>query len=306
MVVTTHAARKVLSYFGKNVTSRSYHFVVAKMNSRSKRLVNLALITDNSNTPVAGTSADEAVTLNSGDAPSKIEEATLMLMTQQKKKRPRQNLIIAFVVIRRAVAVVLQATHHQAAHLIHSDDSVKDPNYEVMEPQNCSDSDEEVANNSGRNQDVVSQEFVIQTPTEDHEMVLDSLVQEADVLPIVNEPSAVENVTPTEQNLQNHDCSPNKKGKRKRRQEGNWKKNVAKRLRNSNLCEVCEAYKNSTNGEKERLKESYETHQNEKVLSRIEKENDKKNKDIHVAVYDLQAVFQCPKGDISVFYYKSK
>ncbi|KAJ8722458.1 hypothetical protein PYW07_003638 [Mythimna separata] len=96
-----------------------------------------------------------------------------------------------------------------------------------MEPQNCSDSDEEVANNSGRIQDVVSQEFVIHTPTEDHEMVLDSLVQEADVLPIVNEPSAVENVTPTEQNLQN------KKGKRKRRQEGNWKKNVAKRLRNS-------------------------------------------------------------------------
>ncbi|KAJ8713335.1 hypothetical protein PYW07_013705 [Mythimna separata] len=139
-----------------------------------------------------------------------------MLMTQQKKKRPRQNLIIAFVVIRRAVAVVLQATHHQAAHLIRlllkssllcfflicliiiifqplyilyadSDDSVKDPNYEVMEPQNCSDSDEEVANNSGRIQDVVSQEFVIHTPTEDHEMVLDSLVQEADVLPIVNE-----------------------------------------------------------------------------------------------------------------------
>ncbi|KAJ8713334.1 hypothetical protein PYW07_013704 [Mythimna separata] len=82
--------------------------------------------------------------------------------------------------------------------------------------------------------------------------------------------------------------------------------NISFFIPKKDLCEVCEAYKNSTNEEKERLKESYETHQNEKVLSRIEKENDKKNKDIHVAVYDLQAVFQCPKGDISVFYYKSK
>lgn len=72
------------------------------------------------------------------------------------------------------------------------------------------------------------------------------------------------------------------------------------------LCDVCESYKNSTVEEKEQKKESYETHQNEKVLSRVEKEKDKKNDDILVAVYDLQAVFQCPKGDVSVFYYKSK
>ncbi|KAL3279144.1 hypothetical protein HHI36_016658 [Cryptolaemus montrouzieri] len=43
-----------------------------------------------------------------------------------------------------------------------------------------------------------------------------------------------------------------------------------------------------------------------KHLSRIEKENDKKKTDTVVAAYDLQAVFECPKGEISVFYYKSK
>lgn len=72
------------------------------------------------------------------------------------------------------------------------------------------------------------------------------------------------------------------------------------------LCDVCEAYKNITDEEKESKKEDYELHHKEKNLSRIEKEKDKNNKNILVAVYDLQAVFQCPKGDVSVFYYKSK
>jgi hypothetical protein len=53
-------------------------------------------------------------------------------------------------------------------------------------------------------------------------------------------------------------------------------------------------------------KQYYELHIKEKNLSRIEKQKDKDNKNILVAVYDLQAVFQCPKGDVSVFYYKSK
>lgn len=30
------------------------------------------------------------------------------------------------------------------------------------------------------------------------------------------------------------------------------------------------------------------------------------NKNVRVAVYDLEAVLQCPKGDTSSFYYKSK
>ncbi|KAL0833092.1 hypothetical protein ABMA28_001202 [Loxostege sticticalis] len=72
------------------------------------------------------------------------------------------------------------------------------------------------------------------------------------------------------------------------------------------LCDVCEAYKNITDEEKESQKQDYEKHMSEKDLSRSEKEQDKANKNIFVAVYDLQAVFQCPKGDVSVFYYKSK
>ncbi|KAJ0172673.1 hypothetical protein K1T71_011812 [Dendrolimus kikuchii] len=71
------------------------------------------------------------------------------------------------------------------------------------------------------------------------------------------------------------------------------------------LCDICEAYKNITDEEKESKKQDYELHLKVKNLSRIEKEKEK-NKFFLVAVYDLQAVFQCPKGDVSVFYYKSK
>ncbi|KAL0879752.1 hypothetical protein ABMA27_003465 [Loxostege sticticalis] len=73
-----------------------------------------------------------------------------------------------------------------------------------------------------------------------------------------------------------------------------------------NLCDVCEAYKNIADEEKESQKQDYEKHMSEKDLSRREKEQDKENKNIFVAVYDLKAVFQCPKGDVSVFYYKPK
>lgn len=72
------------------------------------------------------------------------------------------------------------------------------------------------------------------------------------------------------------------------------------------MCDVCEAYKNSTNEEKESAKEKYDSHVKDKQLSRVEKDKDKHNENITVAVYDLEAVFQCPKGDISLFYYKSK
>lgn len=72
------------------------------------------------------------------------------------------------------------------------------------------------------------------------------------------------------------------------------------------LCDVCEAYKNSTDEEKESAKEKYDSHIKEKQLSRVEKDKDKYNENITVAVYDPEAVFQCPKGNISLFYYKSK
>lgn len=46
----------------------------------------------------------------------------------------------------------------------------------------------------------------------------------------------------------------------------------------------------------------------EKQLSRKEKRSDKSrvSKTIIVAVFDLQAVLPTPRGDVSLFYYKSK
>ena len=70
-------------------------------------------------------------------------------------------------------------------------------------------------------------------------------------------------------------------------------------------CDTCTSYHNADEMEKEMLKERYESHQNEKELSRKEKAIDKASDSV-VAVYDLQAVMQLPKGDVSVFYYKSK
>ncbi|KAK7600988.1 hypothetical protein V9T40_008429 [Parthenolecanium corni] len=73
-------------------------------------------------------------------------------------------------------------------------------------------------------------------------------------------------------------------------------------------CELCVAFENAEGDEKEKLVEKYETHQNEKTLSRSEKDQDKAkiNENFLVAVYDLQAVLPVPRGDVSVFYYKSK
>lgn len=53
------------------------------------------------------------------------------------------------------------------------------------------------------------------------------------------------------------------------------------------------------------MKVNYEEHLNQKELSRIEKQTDKEAGD-YVAVYDLQAVLPCPKGNTSSFYYVSK
>lgn len=70
-------------------------------------------------------------------------------------------------------------------------------------------------------------------------------------------------------------------------------------------CALCEAYSNAEGEEKEQLSEKYHTHIKEKELSREEKQKDKDSNDV-VLVYDLQAVQQLPRGDVSVFYYKSK
>lgn len=73
-------------------------------------------------------------------------------------------------------------------------------------------------------------------------------------------------------------------------------------------CATCATYVNASDSEKERLKDVYENHISEKDLSRNEKQIDKEkvNENYVVACFDLQAVLQCPRGDISVFYYLSK
>ncbi|CAG9773423.1 unnamed protein product [Ceutorhynchus assimilis] len=73
-------------------------------------------------------------------------------------------------------------------------------------------------------------------------------------------------------------------------------------------CEQCVGYQNALNKDKDDLKESYDRHLVEKDLARKDKKIDKEESSCSTIVtcFDLQAVFQCPKGDISVFYYKSK
>ena len=70
-------------------------------------------------------------------------------------------------------------------------------------------------------------------------------------------------------------------------------------------CELCTAYENSDKKEKN---QEHEDHLKEKELSRKEKEKDKSDSDPStiVCTYDLQAALPTPRGEVSVFYYKSK
>ncbi|XP_049693296.2 uncharacterized protein LOC126053898 [Helicoverpa armigera] len=77
------------------------------------------------------------------------------------------------------------------------------------------------------------------------------------------------------------------------------------------LCDQCVAYENAPAQEKEKLYASYKVHQEEKSLSRIEKDRDMKEcQDPQstniVCTYDLQAVLPCPLGNSSAFFYKSR
>lgn len=67
---------------------------------------------------------------------------------------------------------------------------------------------------------------------------------------------------------------------------------------------MCESYKNADDENKLKLQQAYDQHLLEKDLARREKEKDKK--DAIVVVYDLQAVMQIPKGQVSLFFYKSR
>lgn len=72
-------------------------------------------------------------------------------------------------------------------------------------------------------------------------------------------------------------------------------------------CDLCESYRNAL--DKSGLEEDFKKHQTEKELSRIEKSLDKEKaekSEIHLAVYDLQAVLPVPMGQTSTFFYKSR
>ncbi|KAL0860408.1 hypothetical protein ABMA27_009802 [Loxostege sticticalis] len=84
--------------------------------------------------------------------------------------------------------------------------------------------------------------------------------------------------------------------------------NISFFMPKKDLCKIYHVYETANETEKQALKEDFEKHQEEKRLSRTEKENDKSktDPDVLIAVYDLQAVVQLPKGNVSLFYYKCK
>ena len=82
--------------------------------------------------------------------------------------------------------------------------------------------------------------------------------------------------------------------------------NISFYIPKKDLCDLCEGYRNADEEGKSKLLEGYENHIRERELARIEKERDKHRTDAKVAVYDLQAVMQVPKGQVSLFFYKSR
>lgn len=72
------------------------------------------------------------------------------------------------------------------------------------------------------------------------------------------------------------------------------------------LCDLCESYKNADDENKLKIQQTFQQHLLEKDLARQEKEKDKKESEAIVVVYDLQAVMPIPKGQVSLFFYKSR
>lgn len=71
-------------------------------------------------------------------------------------------------------------------------------------------------------------------------------------------------------------------------------------------CELCIIYENANPDEKCQLKDKYDLHKKQKELSRLEMKADSEDPNIVNAIFDLQAVVQLPKGEVSSFYYVSK
>lgn len=72
-------------------------------------------------------------------------------------------------------------------------------------------------------------------------------------------------------------------------------------------CDLCARYENSHDEDKRKLSQKYEQHLIEKTLARDEKAKDKDRNDGTItAVYDLQAVLQIRKGQVSLFLNKCR
>lgn len=71
-------------------------------------------------------------------------------------------------------------------------------------------------------------------------------------------------------------------------------------------CSFCEKYKNSSEEERAEIQRDMDVHKNEKEKTRDKAASREENSDIIESCFDLQAVVQLPKGQVSSFYYKRK
>lgn len=70
----------------------------------------------------------------------------------------------------------------------------------------------------------------------------------------------------------------------------------------------CEAFKNLNQSHEDKfdVEDKYNKYQEEKILSRQEKEYDTHDKNTIISHFDLQAVLITPRGEVSQFYYKRR
>ena len=78
----------------------------------------------------------------------------------------------------------------------------------------------------------------------------------------------------------------------------------------TDMCDFCEKFRTSSEEEKIALQDEYNLHQHKKNLARENKAADKErsttDNKLCVACFVLQQVLNCPKGEVSNFYYKRK
>lgn len=88
----------------------------------------------------------------------------------------------------------------------------------------------------------------------------------------------------------------------------NYEFNLSFFVPKKDQCQKCVSYESADYEEKICMEYVYLAQQEEKKLSREEKQRDKKKigENYQVSCFDLQATLPIPKGDVSSFYYKSK